>query len=158
MKHSTMHNENLKTFEDKLHHLELKVERLEAAKANDLALVADAGSHRPSWPKNEKVERADLGPLVTNNFKHKKGKRGGKKFKAKGTCFNYDKLGHFARDCTEPKKVFPNFISRIDCFVSSQATVAYSPYLWVINSGATDHITRNKVRFIEYHQVLARSK
>ena len=37
--------------------------------------------------------------------KHKCGKRGDKKGKNKN-CFNYGKLGHFARDCTKPKVMF----------------------------------------------------
>ena len=66
-------------------------------------------------PKRGKYEHAhgkkggvDHGPHGANNFKHKKGKRGGKKAKAKGACFNCGKKGHFACNCTELKKVLPN--------------------------------------------------
>ena len=58
VKHSITLDENVKTFEDISRHLELKVEHLEEAKANGLALVDDTDSRWPSGPKRGKVGRA----------------------------------------------------------------------------------------------------
>ena len=54
MRLNMTHNENNKTFDDLSRHLELKAERLEAAKANDSSYTAQSGSRRPFGLKRTK--------------------------------------------------------------------------------------------------------
>ena len=97
----------MKTFEDISRHLELEAECLEVAKFDGSAMVVESSSRKTSQfmrgkakgaPK--KLVAAVLKPNGARNFK-RRGKRGGKKVKAKLTCFNCNKEGHFARDCLE---------------------------------------------------------
>ena len=82
-----------------------------------------------------------------------RGKRSGNHVKEGKTCSNYRKIGHFARDCIEPKKVLSNFFSHSLCYVLSQVLIAHSLLEWIVDTGATDHVARDKVRFMEYHRI-----
>ena len=42
--------------------------------------------------------------------------------------------------------------------MSSQALIAHSPHFWVVDSGATDHIARDRIGFVEYRRVPAGSR
>ena len=46
------------------------------------------------------------------------------------------------------------------CYVASsqQVLIAYSILDWIVDIGATDHVARDRVRFIEYRRVLASSR
>uniref|UniRef100_A0A2N9H4Y7 CCHC-type domain-containing protein n=1 Tax=Fagus sylvatica TaxID=28930 RepID=A0A2N9H4Y7_FAGSY len=86
------------------------------------------------------------------------GKRGGWK-QAEQACFNCGVVGHFARDCTKPKKVLFDPFSRTVCYVaSSQVLIAYSILDWIVDTGATDHVARDRVGFVEYRRVPAGSR
>ncbi|XP_055960065.1 uncharacterized protein LOC130014940 [Mercurialis annua] len=83
MKVNMTHNENIKTFSDIARHLKLEDERLEAAKPDIQAYVAESnfkqGGHKRKWSKKSwknkgKMDAAGPGPKGGN--KHQK--RGGK--------------------------------------------------------------------------------
>ena len=109
---SMTHNENIKTCDDLSRHLKLEVKHLKAFKATRTAkfgsaYVANNDSRVPRGPKRKNyAQRQDFGngpaPEKAKNTKHKRGKHRGKG--KNGKCFNYNKEGYFAHDCTEPRK------------------------------------------------------
>ena len=72
---------------------------------------------------------------------------------AKVKCFNCGKKCHFARDCTEPKKVntFRAYLNEI-C-VSSSIFLTESNPLWTVDSGATDHVAKDRDAFVEFRRI-----
>jgi hypothetical protein len=159
MSQNLTHNENIKTFDDVSRHLELEAERLEAAKPNNSAYLAESSSRRANRPKrknNDKHRATGPRPKKARTYKRKKGKCAGKKDKSKLLCFNYGKEGHFARECIEPKKVLSDFSHYV--YVSSHVLVAHSSPIWTVDSAATEHVARDRVRFVEYCRISVGSR
>ena len=106
---SMARNENIKTFDNLLCHLELEAKCLEASKAikatkSGSAYVTNNDSCTPRGPNHKNyAPRQDSGngsvPKKAKNTKRKRGKHGGKGKNNK--CFNRNKEGHFSCDCTE---------------------------------------------------------
>ncbi|KAL0322196.1 UNVERIFIED_CONTAM: hypothetical protein Scaly_2516000 [Sesamum calycinum] len=149
------HNEQIKTFDSVASHLKVEADRRESERAQQVAFVAHAGQRKPHkskrWNKptgagpsnsQSQSQKQNLAPQGDNAMKHRRGKKGGKKNMAKAKCYNCQKMGHFARECTEPKKVRPN-PSSPSSFVCSHVFVANSLLGWIIDTGATKHVIRD---------------
>jgi len=151
------HNENIKTFSKITKHLELEYERLKACAPPPVALVA-----RANRPKGKKFKR---GKKKSLHVSKKLGPRGGiakKQPKAKGIveknmahvrCYNCRKKGHYARDYPKPSQVPSSFpIDQLcELLVCFHAFVANSFPNWIVDSGASKHVVRDRVGFVNFH-------
>ncbi|KAL0307490.1 UNVERIFIED_CONTAM: Retrovirus-related Pol polyprotein from transposon TNT 1-94 [Sesamum angustifolium] len=110
------HNEQIKKFDSVASHLKLEADRREYERAQQAAFVAHAHQRKPHkgkrWnkpngagPSNSQSQKQNLAPQGDKAMKCRRGKRGGKKNMAKAKCYNCQKMGHFARECTKPKKI-----------------------------------------------------
>ena len=109
------HNENIKTFDDVAHHLQLEAERLEAVKPISSMHMAKTSSHKASRPKRKqsnyapRQERPNGPPPKKAKFvkRNARGKRA-KKDKSKLTCYNCRKKGHLLVIALSQKRLISN--------------------------------------------------
>ena len=163
MKMHLTHNENIKTFDDAKRHLKLESDRLAASKSN--ADVYMTGTSKPGGSgkkrkfhgggsqSGKEQDPSKSGKKQKSNQQGKGKRPPKKKNMAKVKCYNCGKKGHFARDCTEPKKVstFNTYLNEI-C-VSSSIFLTESNPLWTVDSGATDHVAKDRDAFVEFRRI-----
>ena len=160
MKQNLTHSESIKTFTDVSRHVELEAERIESARISGQAFVAEGSSskNKNKWFKKGKGKGNEANVVAVKNQIKKKGKKYGQKPNSRLTCFNRGKKGHFSRDCTEPKKVDPFLSSFHEQYVASIVLLADQYPLWIVDSGATNHVARDRATYVEYRRVPAGNK
>ena len=151
MKVNMTHNESVKTFKDIQRHLELEDERLLAAKSSAQLYMADTNSRKASGFKRKRRgkissqsrKKSDQGQSSLG--KRKRGKHAGqKKNMSKVTRYNCSKLGHFARDCIEPKKVHTKSKNLHHMHVNASVYMTKTHPLWIVDSGATEYVANER--------------
>ncbi|KAK2982548.1 hypothetical protein RJ640_000367, partial [Escallonia rubra] len=160
MKQILTHSENIKNFSNVSQHVIFEAETRDAGKT--LTYVTQEGSHNANGKRGRQSKKGKRGQASTSTpkegkmKKRKRGKRGGKKDLSKVKCFNCQQKGHFARDCTETKKVLSESFSQL--YVSSHVMVAHSQPMWFVDTGATKHVARDREGFVDYHRIPVGSK
>ena len=91
------HNDNIKTFDDVARHVKLEEDRLLVDKPYGEAYMTVSKKIGASGSGQKKRKGGDKANF--NENKHKRGRRAGNKSKNMN-CFNCEKPGQFAHDCT----------------------------------------------------------
>ena len=155
MKVNMTHNESVKTFKDIQHHLELEDECLVTTKSSAQLYMADTYSRKASGFKRKKGGKIFFQNRKKSNKgksslgKSKRGKHAcQKKDMSKVTCYNCSKLGHFTRDCIEPKKVHTKSTNLHNMYVMASVYIIETHPLWIVDSGATEHVANEHGTYV----------
>ena len=73
-------------------------------------------------------------------------------------CYNYGNKGHFAYDCKEPKNVNDLSIVVNTINVARSVLLTESFPLWTVDSGAMDHVAKDRSAFVEYRRIPHKKK
>ena len=89
-----------------------------------------------------------LGPRDEKVVQGYRGKYAGKD-KSKLKCYNCEKVGHFAHECTEAKNISTKYNS-LSTYVCAHIFVAHSIPKWIVHTNSTKHVSQDWVKFIDY--------
>ncbi|WCJ29450.1 Retrovirus-related Pol polyprotein from transposon TNT 1-94 [Euphorbia peplus] len=159
MKMHLTHIEGVTTFDVVVRHLELEEDRLASIKVNAEAhYVGSNSSGRRPRAQGQKRKRSNgrgKEPVKEQRKaerpKEKKHKNRRKTNVSRVKCFNCQLKGHYANECTAPKVRSNSCVSEL--YVSSIVLMTEHDPLWVVDSGATDHVTKDGDAFVEFRRI-----
>ncbi|KAL1484404.1 hypothetical protein MTO96_032610 [Rhipicephalus appendiculatus] len=120
------------------------------------ALISKARSKIESMQHNEKVHRA------TVKKDEKKNRQCTSSTQKKVRCFACGKIAHIAKDCDQfsdegddrPKRNPPQARIATQLVLCAKNLATAHPYVWNLDSGATDHMTSHRTKFRDFKLLL----
>lgn len=101
------HNKSVKTFDGISPYLELEDECLEATMMSHQTYLAENSKFVPNFKRKKSFHKGNknynIKPRHDEKIKYR-GKHGNKNNMNKVKCFNYQKFGHFIKNCSESKR------------------------------------------------------
>jgi hypothetical protein len=165
MRVNLTHNDNIKTFDDVAHHVELEENRLGSEKGIGEAYMASSSKGQKKGSKRAKSGKGCSSKFGTDdasssdkNKKQQCGKHAGAKRRdrSKVVCYNYNQLGHFACECTQQKVCSSLDISTVYISICCMLVERFS--IWACRFSRNRPHSESQMVFVGYHRIPANSK
>jgi len=114
----------------------------------DLQFIVTRSLHKVS--KRKKCESSKTSPLV--NKTHKSNEK---------LCFYYKKPGHFVKNCLKKKNDEKEKVNQVcedheQMFIAALSANDHTTYDWIVDYGATQHMTFQQEWFTTYERIAPR--
>lgn len=115
------------------------------------ALLTKSGK---SFNKSNKNHQGSQSNKINNNVSQSsKEMNKSSNSKRRGKCYGCGKSGHYRRDCPEKKNKVENKQQDDNAFMCQAADSVNDRDAWVLDSGASDHMSHRREWFINYKEI-----